>query len=373
MKYKSWVCTVCSQDFTRKFSAYRHLWNLHKGQAKAVRTLDYIVGRISGEYQAANPSAYRSQNKQHESTGPFSNAVSAGSFPFVSVAHNSSEKSSTTTTRFPNEDHETNQRASLNSAQQLAADLDNNSFKLKFRAFIKSYRDHYPTPATEVDLNNLALRIIKDGGNEAILNECRQKLQNQMNINEAMNFLSDNLSNEARNTSRAPLHNHHVKHLPESSRVLLAQIEQILMETEGELIMWEKIQNLIRRCESTTDHSFLNEDLESCRRSSSAYGLSQRRQENKSGVSPQVANLRNQSYSEPLQEVKSSGYDTTYFKNVYQEHSPPFSKIDRSSPQERLERKNKQEQDTLSGVLNLDIGSLVNAAYVDPLFRRQTN
>lgn len=219
------------------------------------RTLDYIVGRISGEYQAANPSAYRSLNKQHKSTGPYSNAVSAGSFPFVSVAHNGSEKSSTTTTRFPNEDHETNQRASLNSAQQLAADLGNNSFKSKFRAFIKLYRDQYPTLATEVDLNNLALRIINDGGNEAILDECLQKLRNQMNKNEAMNFLSDNLSIEARNTFPAPLHNHHVKHLPESSKVLLAQIEQILMEIEGEPIVWEKIQNLIRSCESTTDHS----------------------------------------------------------------------------------------------------------------------
>jgi hypothetical protein len=229
--------------------------------------------------------------------------------------------------------------------------------------FVKEARRRSPDISKEITEQS---RLSMSGGAE-------QSRQNQMNINEAMSFLSDNLSNEARNTSRAPLHNHHVKHLPESSRVLLAQIEQILMETEGEPIVWAKIQNLIKSCESTTDHSFLNDYLESCRRSSSAYGLSQRRQENKSGVSPQVANLRNQSYSEPLQEVKSSGYDTTYFKNVYQEHSPPFSKIDRSSPRERLEQKNKQEQDTFSEVLNLDIGSLVNAAYVDPLFRRQTN
>ena len=122
-----------------------------------------------------------------------------------------------------------------------------------------------------------------------------------------------------------------MKHLPEPSRVVLAQIEQSLTGTEHDSIVWEKVHYLVTRCESTADHTFLNNYLESCRRSSSAYGVSHNRRENKSGFSPQVGNQQIQSDSEQLQEVKSCENDSAYFKNRYQEHPPPFSKLGQSS------------------------------------------
>ncbi|MGB7882689.1 MAG: hypothetical protein WBL44_08180, partial [Nitrososphaeraceae archaeon] len=257
MKYKPWICAECSQDFTRKFSAYRHSRDLHNGQAKAVRMIDYVIGRISGEYQAANPSDYRSRVKQHESTD--TNALTADSFPFVSVAHDSSKKSAPTITALPNESHDTNRRhASINSTQQPAPDLGNNGFKSKFDAATKLFLTLYPTPTAEILLKKLALQVIEARGNEAILDNWLQVLRNQMNMKEASSLLFNPSINEASNRPRAPLHNHHVDHLPESSRVVLSQIEQSLTGREDDPVVWERISSLIKRCESTIDHTFLS-------------------------------------------------------------------------------------------------------------------
>ncbi len=331
MKYKSFVCSVCSQDFSRKFSGYRHSRNLHEGQAKIVRMIDYVVGRISGEYQPANPSAYRSRVKQPKSTGSDSNAVRAGSFPFVSIAHDSSEKSSPTATPLPNENHETNRHATINSAQHLVPDLGNYSFKSKFDAVTKLCRSLYAIPTAEMLLKKTILRVLEGGGNEAILDNCLQVLRNQMNMKEASSLLFNPSIKEASNPPRAPLHNHHVDHLPESSRVILSQIELGLTGTDDDPVVWEKIRSLIKMCESTTDHTFLSHYLESCRRSSSAYGVSHNRMENRSDFSPQVSNQQIQSDSSQQRKAKSCENDKTYFENGCQEDPPPFSESGRSS------------------------------------------
>ena len=61
MNKPSYVCTLCSQDFTRKWTGKRHNQNIHFGQSKIVRLIDYIVGRLSGQFFPANPLEYRSQ------------------------------------------------------------------------------------------------------------------------------------------------------------------------------------------------------------------------------------------------------------------------------------------------------------------------
>jgi hypothetical protein len=55
----NYVCTVCSQTFTRKPSAKRHSNNNHSGRAPFVRSIDYIIGRIEGRYQPSDPLLYR--------------------------------------------------------------------------------------------------------------------------------------------------------------------------------------------------------------------------------------------------------------------------------------------------------------------------
>lgn len=53
-----YVCTTCTQDFTRKASAARHNWNLHRGLGKIVRLLDYLVGTGTGRYRPPDPSLH---------------------------------------------------------------------------------------------------------------------------------------------------------------------------------------------------------------------------------------------------------------------------------------------------------------------------
>jgi hypothetical protein len=59
----NYVCTVCSQTFTRKYRGKIHNINLHLGMAPIVRLIDYIIGRIEGRYQPSDPLLYRRRNK----------------------------------------------------------------------------------------------------------------------------------------------------------------------------------------------------------------------------------------------------------------------------------------------------------------------
>jgi hypothetical protein len=59
----NFVCTICSETFTRRPSGERHSLNLHSGMAPIVRLIDYIVGRIEGRYQPSNPLLFRRKNK----------------------------------------------------------------------------------------------------------------------------------------------------------------------------------------------------------------------------------------------------------------------------------------------------------------------
>jgi hypothetical protein len=66
----NYVCGTCSETFTRKYSASRHNLNIHNGGAEIVRLIDYIVGRVSGDYLATHPSWYRREQKWHAPSHP---------------------------------------------------------------------------------------------------------------------------------------------------------------------------------------------------------------------------------------------------------------------------------------------------------------
>ena len=51
MTFKNYVCVMCAQDFTRKYSAYRHNRDLHQGRSNIVRTLEYVIGRYPATIQ----------------------------------------------------------------------------------------------------------------------------------------------------------------------------------------------------------------------------------------------------------------------------------------------------------------------------------
>jgi hypothetical protein len=74
----NYVCTVCSEQFTRKYSGKRHKFNIHSGRSEIVPYLEYMVGRNSGRYLASHPSWYRKQKgSQWNSSYPSENRVIA--------------------------------------------------------------------------------------------------------------------------------------------------------------------------------------------------------------------------------------------------------------------------------------------------------
>ena len=88
MSFKNYVCVTCAQDFTRKYSAYRHNRILHQERGKIVRTLEYVIGRVTGEYSSVDPIVFRRKNKQGTAID------SPGDFPFIAIAHNSRDSQS---------------------------------------------------------------------------------------------------------------------------------------------------------------------------------------------------------------------------------------------------------------------------------------
>ena len=58
-KSKTWVCTICSQSFTRNSSAKRHDINLHGGNGEYVRYMDYEIGRVQGKYYQNDPAFFK--------------------------------------------------------------------------------------------------------------------------------------------------------------------------------------------------------------------------------------------------------------------------------------------------------------------------
>jgi len=60
----NWVCANCAQHFSRRYSANRHDRNLHEGNGIIVSILDYVVGRIGGQFQSNDPLKSR-RNKQN--------------------------------------------------------------------------------------------------------------------------------------------------------------------------------------------------------------------------------------------------------------------------------------------------------------------
>jgi hypothetical protein len=83
MSFKNYVCVTCAQDFTRKYTAYRHNRLLHQDHGKIVRTLEYIIGRVTGIYSSADPVSFKKKRRE-QITGGASN-----SFRFTTVAHDS--------------------------------------------------------------------------------------------------------------------------------------------------------------------------------------------------------------------------------------------------------------------------------------------
>ena len=240
MNSKTWVCAVCSQDFTRKYSAHRHRRDLHHGQGIIVRMIDYVIGRISGEYKPGNPLAYRSGYKQQDSAFARSDAdAKASTFPFASVAHDSQGNFSKSSPH--KKDYVPSQRPNTDSVQPSTSLIS--GFSSKINEIEKLSRTLFPPQTAEELLTKLPLKIIENDGSEDILDHCLQVLRRDMNIMEAYRYRFGAPTKEEK---RPPLHGHHVEGLSESSRIKLAEIEKMLtINLKNDNAVFEKIKYLI--------------------------------------------------------------------------------------------------------------------------------
>jgi hypothetical protein len=67
-----YVCSACSEHFTRRYSGKRHNFNIHAGRSEILPFIEYMAGRSSGKYLPSHPSWYRKQrqlqvNHRHQS------------------------------------------------------------------------------------------------------------------------------------------------------------------------------------------------------------------------------------------------------------------------------------------------------------------
>jgi hypothetical protein len=65
MHRPNYVCTICSEHFTRKYSAKRHNITVHHNNGgEIVPLVEYLVRRSSGRYQPSHPSWYRRRSEK---------------------------------------------------------------------------------------------------------------------------------------------------------------------------------------------------------------------------------------------------------------------------------------------------------------------
>jgi hypothetical protein len=68
MANPNYVCILCSQTFTRRWRGNVHNINIHGGMSQTVRMVDYIVGRVSGNYLASDPALFRRGRARNRQT-----------------------------------------------------------------------------------------------------------------------------------------------------------------------------------------------------------------------------------------------------------------------------------------------------------------
>jgi hypothetical protein len=221
--------------------------------------IDYVIGRISGEYNPGNPLAYRSGYKQIDSSFTRSDTnTKASTFPFASVAHDSSQGNFSKSSPHK-KDYVPNQQPNTDAVQpstSLAC-----GFSSKIIEIEKLSRALFPPQTAEDLLTKLPSKVIENDGSEDVLDRCLQELRRNMNIMEAYRYRFGAPTKEEK---RPPLHGHDVEGLSEPSRIKLAEIEKMLtINLKNDVAVFEKINYLIAECNSTHNHTILDRWLDS--------------------------------------------------------------------------------------------------------------
>lgn len=199
MNNRKWVCTTCSQDFTRKYSADRHIRNIHFGRANKVRLLDYIIGRVAGEFSPHDPLLFRHSKKND-------NTIRNNNFPFKSIANGSDNSpthgnladSTTNDNKYKSSRHDSDpiyqellkppHTAQSNSAES------QNGLSSKFGEIKKLWTPYFSSESLDYVLKRLALRVVEDGGDDSFVDQYLAELNKKVNFMKALKQISSSKS-----------------------------------------------------------------------------------------------------------------------------------------------------------------------------------
>jgi hypothetical protein len=261
MGFKNYVCVTCAQDFTRKYSAYRHNRILHQERCRIVRTLEYIIGRVTGEYPPADPILFR-KNRQRTAKG------SPGNFPFISIAHSSPDAQS-----YENKgqkEYKSSNQSHDESAKTYSSDQPKDSSSSKLEEIKFLCKSLFPHPIHDMVLRNIEIDIIKSKDKESRLDYYLQRLRlSEEPLRVQTN--SKSFTNPAKEKGFLSPHPE-LFDLPQAARDKLIEIEQIISTSNHPATVWEEIKRLGNDFRITRNFNILNVALEFYKSNGWGYG-----------------------------------------------------------------------------------------------------
>jgi hypothetical protein len=247
-----WVCTICAEDFTRKSSGKRHRDNtsIHNERPVIVRYMEYIIGRVKGDYTPPMipPRLQRRKtNKQyephhcaitHDDNSTFDpSAITDSKMNSLSQSHvvqpmmrNKNSK------RLHHDSDATEQKLdkAVHKEQSWPPTESQDTLSSKFENIKKLCGSYLPPERLDVILTNLARQVFYDGGNDSSVDEYLAKLRQKVNQMQAFDHLSSsNRSMSSADISEQRMQQRSVdnpsfRDLHKAARIKLAEIERVL-------------------------------------------------------------------------------------------------------------------------------------------------
>ncbi|HZA42496.1 MAG TPA: hypothetical protein VE504_01855 [Nitrososphaeraceae archaeon] len=251
MSFKNYICVTCAQDFTRKYSAYRHNHVLHQDHGKVVRTLEYMIGRVTGDYIPADPVSFKRERRQRITGGGTSNG-----FPFTSIAHDNFGAHNLKQTRQQENHKPTQDLGEPNKEYPTDRSVDTRSSKI---AEIKSLcMSSFSQPFRDTIFQNIENDIINHEGNESYLDDYLRSLRSVK-----ARFQWDPEIPEKPGTWKVFRSPHpHLFDLPLEAKTKLGKIESLMLRSINEVTVWDEIERLGKEFRNTGDWNILNVAIE---------------------------------------------------------------------------------------------------------------
>ncbi|MGI0043388.1 MAG: hypothetical protein ACRD47_06725 [Nitrososphaeraceae archaeon] len=247
---------TCAQDFTRKYSAYRHNRILHQERGKIVRTLEYVIGRVTGEYSSVDPVLFRRKNRQGTAIG------SHGNFPFTAIAHSSPDSQSYE--NIGQKEYKSTKQSQDKSTTTYSADQSKDSSSSKLEVIKSLCKSLIPHPLHETLIRRIELDVIKSKNKESRLDEYLQPL---LLYEEALRLQSNSQSFAEPIKEKGFLSRHpKLYDLYQPARDKLKEIEQLMSPSNHPKIVWDEIERLADAFKITGDFKILNFALDFLKR-----------------------------------------------------------------------------------------------------------